>query len=377
MTKNEPVDSKEEKQHRDVLKRIYMNYDYSNRRMVEEMELSTEHGGLTGGYREGMWLSFFRSIIPLKYQMAQGVIIIDSGGRVSQEVDIAVYDEQYTPYVFQYNTLKFIPIEAVVMVIECKSTSYEPKELINWCNSIQKLEPVASGIARIVQGYATGITNRSQSRTRPIRMLVSLKESVVNKEKLKSIKDLGDSFDFILEENRPPAASKEKNKRFVLHIPHKDKTLGWWGEVLNRFADTKPTDSKPLRLEHLDDAFSKMKELEALNRKENLSETERQQMFELESEIKVIREAQQKNLKEKYPELSFSDQTEMLSTLEGLEVTGNALLTLNLQLNQLLMLINNPMMFPHYAYAKAFNNMVEKTGIDQTSKSSDLCSEEG
>ncbi|MGE6575896.1 DUF6602 domain-containing protein [Paenibacillus xylanexedens] len=366
MTKNEPVDSKEEKQHRDVLKRIYMNYDYSNRRMVEEMELSTEHGGLTGGYREGMWLSFFRSIIPLKYQMAQGVIIIDSGGRVSQEVDIAVYDEQYTPYVFQYNTLKFIPIEAIVMVIECKSTSYEPTELINWCDSLQKLEPVASGIARIVQGYATGITNRSQSRTRPIRMLVSLKESVVNKEKLKSIKDLGDSFDFILEENRPPAASKEKNKRFVLHVPHKDKTLGWWGEVLNRFADTKSTDSKPLKLEHLAETFSTMKE--DLKRKENALEDERQQMVELEPDIKEIRLEQQKGPEEKYSELSFNDKTELLSTLEGLEVKGNALLTLNLQLNQLLMLINNPMMFPHYAYAKAFNNMVEKTGIDQFQK---------
>lgn len=32
-----------------------------------------------------------------------------------------------------------------------------------------------------------------------------------------------------------------------------------------------------------------------------------------------------------------------------------ALLTLNLQLNQLLMLINNPLPFPHKAYAKMFN----------------------
>ena len=31
------------------------------------------------------------------------------------------------------------------------------------------------------------------------------------------------------------------------------------------------------------------------------------------------------------------------------------LLTLNLQLNQLLMLINNPMLFPHIAYAEMFN----------------------
>lgn len=362
MSENIPADPKKEKQYRDVLSRIYANYEYSNRRMVEEMELSTEHGGLTGGYREGMWVSFFRSIVPMKYQLAQGVIIIDSGGRVSHEVDIAVYDEQYTPYVFQYNTLKFIPIEAVVMVIECKSKSYEPTELIEWSKSIQELTPVASGIARTVQGYATGITNRSQSRTRPIRMLVSLKENTVEKEKLKSIQVLGDSFDFILEENRPSAGYKgpEKKKSFVLHVPHKEKTLGWWGEVLNKATDIKQNDATLLKLQYLDEASSKDHELQKLKRNPNPSEEEKELLSKLELEIRDIREQQKKDLATNYPELSFNEDIELISTLEGLEVKGNTLLTLNLQLNQLLMLINNPMMFPHFAYAKAFNEVVRK-----------------
>ncbi|MFC7561502.1 hypothetical protein ACFQY3_24870 [Paenibacillus farraposensis] len=32
-------------------------------------------------------------------------------------------------------------------------------------------------------------------------------------------------------------------------------------------------------------------------------------------------------------------------------------MTLNFQLNQLLMLLNNPMLFPHFAYAKAFREL--------------------
>ena len=48
------------------------------------------------------------------------------------------------------------------------------------------------------------------------------------------------------------------------------------------------------------------------------------------------------------------------ATLEDLKVDGNHLLSLNLQLNQLLMLINNPMLFPHFAYAKVFRDQLGK-----------------
>lgn len=37
-----------------------------------------------------------------------------------------------------------------------------------------------------------------------------------------------------------------------------------------------------------------------------------------------------------------------------------SLLSLNLQLNQLLMLINNPILFPHLSYAEMFNKVDQK-----------------
>ncbi|WP_315815075.1 hypothetical protein [Paraflavitalea speifideaquila] len=42
-------------------------------------------------------------------------------------------------------------------------------------------------------------------------------------------------------------------------------------------------------------------------------------------------------------------------TLRNYTVTGNTILSLKFQLNQLLMLINNPMLFPHQAYVNMFN----------------------
>lgn len=65
------------------------------------------------------------------------------------------------------------------------------------------------------------------------------------------------------------------------------------------------------------------------------------------------------HFEELYPELRFNSNLELENTLEDLEVPGNSLLTLNLQINQLLMLLNNPMLFPHFAYAKAFKEAIE------------------
>lgn len=113
----------------DVYERIKKNYQLLNQMMSEEIDIASEHGVLSGSFREGMWMKFFRSIIPKKYSLAQGVMIIDSNNGISKEIDIVVYDEAYTPYVFQYNTIKYIPIEAVAVVIECKSDSWDDAKL--------------------------------------------------------------------------------------------------------------------------------------------------------------------------------------------------------------------------------------------------------
>ncbi|WP_322922829.1 DUF6602 domain-containing protein [Paenibacillus campi] len=312
-----------------VFEKILSNYNYLNKSMVEEINLASSHDGLSGNYREEMWMKFFRSIIPMKYAMAQGVIIIDSDKNCSREVDIAVYDEQYTPYVFQYNTLKFIPIEAVAVVIECKSTNLNDQALQAWSDSIEKLKPKVTGIARMVAGYATGITNSTQQRSRPIRILATNFERVKDvtfeelEERLKEV------FDFILVKQKG-----SQNSQFKLIVPNEGNTLGWWGNELNIGEHTSATNS-PLGI------IPKLqKEEQQKKQKENM-------------EMKIAKNC--------YEELKFKvDDTDgyrfITNKLKHLKIENNALLTLNLQLNQLIMLINNPMLFPHFAYAKAFKN---------------------
>lgn len=345
--------------------RIHENYNYMNQMMIREIELASLHGGVTGNYREGMWVKFFRGIIPLKYSLAQGVILIDSKGNVSKEVDIAIFDEQYTPYVFQYNSLKFIPIEAVVIAIECKSTSYDRKALLKWCDSIIKLKPNRTGIARVLGGQSIGLTNQTQTRTRPLRILTTMKPGREEKEQQKleqqsdrdkDSRKLEEVFDFIISETTIEDSNPGK-KEFTVRVNNKRKSLQWWSRELNQcnLAVEEGEDCEPLKL-HMFDASVIKDHPEIHKLQVALQEIEEEEKESLTNEINGLA----KEYFEKfYPELRFNSNLELENTLEDLEVPGNSLLTLNLQINQLLMLLNNPMLFPHFAYAKAFKEAIE------------------
>lgn len=302
------------------LQLIADNYIEVNKMMVREIELATAHPSLTGNYREEMWRKFFRSLIPLKFSLVHGAMIIDSDGGISNEVDITVIDEQYTPYIFQYNMLKLIPIEAVSMAIECKSKDLSKDKLegiTKWAESIEALQSKNTGIARMASGYCTGITNNTQSKTQPIKVLVSLKDSVKDSTLEKLKEDLGNHFDFIIQEQ---ADVTDQQKMFQVLVKNEHKTLGWWGERLNKGIDCK---NEQLGLK--------------ISSPNKWSEEQLQSV--------------------KDSNLIIKEETVITNTLGDLRIEGNPWLTLNLQLNQLLMLINNPMLFPHFAYATAFKKL--------------------
>lgn len=313
--------------------KLYDNYNFMNKMLMEEMDLSSKHSGITGSFREESWMSFFRNIIPKKFSMEQGVMLIDSDKGISNEVDIAIFDEQYTPYVFQYNKLKYIPIEAVAIVIECKSSSPDKKGLENWVDSIDELKSNPSGIARMATGYICGITNKTQKRTRPIKILTTLKKS---NDETNFIEELKTKFDIIIYKD-----NKNKDNKFEVLIANDNKELGWWARSLNQY-------NEPSK----DEEETKKK----FNEESETKNTEEDNRLIIncydKSKIKL----------DEIEILNKDDKTNDLyvgKKLEDLNIEGNPLLSLNFKLNQLLMLINNPMLFPHFAYAERFKNIIE------------------
>lgn len=306
---------------KETIEKIAENYNDIERSLVAQLGLATPvHPLTTGTYRETVWKSLFDMLIPKKYCITQSVFIIDSYGEISREVDLAVYDETYTPYIFNYGKIKFIPIEAVSVVIQCKSqisggTTYD--ELKEWVESIDCLKTSLDAVTRMANKIADnneldanfGGGGGTQTSTRPVKILCATGISEPLVEKLK------ENFDFqlyIKEIKDTKGKKSEKRLKKVLNNEH--SSFMRWNDGLNHYGhDRYPVKERPLR---------------TLNKKE----------------IGETKGLSERNLNQ----LSVSNK-------KGEE---NVIMSLTFQLNQLLMLINNPMLFPHRAYAERFSKIL-------------------
>lgn len=77
------------------------------------------HPGSKGDSLEDTWIEWLRIYLPNRYCIDKA-IIIDSTGQLSDQIDLVIYDQQYTPFVFTQNGLHYIPAEGVYAVFEVK-----------------------------------------------------------------------------------------------------------------------------------------------------------------------------------------------------------------------------------------------------------------
>lgn len=304
----------------ETVQKIKGNYESLERGIVNNLHLKIPHGGELGHYREQIWGEMFRNIIPKKFVIEQSVFIIDSFGNVSREVDLAIFDEMYTPYIFRYKGLKFIPIEAVAVVVECKSTSLKKKKLKEWAGSIKELKPSPKSYVRInneiVVGEQKGIL--TQSATRPLRILCCMNKGIVNEY----LEDGDKLFDIIIRTNSDEG-------KLSIEIDDSKKNLYDWYYSLNHVG-RKEEEIEQVQPQSTPASFGT-----GGDTKGNAGESR-------DAWKAAVRDAK---------------LDEYMVQNDG---TDLSLLTFNFQLNQLLMLINNPMLFPHKAYAEMFNGKREE-----------------
>lgn len=257
-----------------IIDKIIENYDSLKQSIISDLSMKNEsgHGLSTGNYREEVWSNLFRRVLPKKFSIVRNSFIIGSCGNTSPEIDIIIYDENYVPYIFQYgDTVKLIPIEAVIAVVQCKSENTNRKVkgkyiLDEWVKKVQKIE------SKHENAYAytlSGLVGNRERKTRPIMILCAMKE--------------------IVSEN--PAKVK-----FDVEIIVKNEKM----EVKSKW--------------------------------------EKSTFVEIAKEFNGVINQEEKE------EILFDEISEI----------ENPILKLSLLLNQMFMLINNPMIFGHKNYAKMF-----------------------
>lgn len=289
-----------EERKKKALRNIKSNYQKIEQSIVQQLYMRQDlHRYSIGAAREDIWEQLFKMILPKKFVIEHSVFIIDSKDGISHEVDLAVMDETYTPFIFTFGRLKFIPIEAVAAVIECKSATIA-QGIKGWVDSIKSLKTHDESIARMAGSIALGGV-AMQKATRPLRILCALKENIQE-----NVQEL---FDFVLSAVDDKAGEPG---HIEVSMPQEFDSLLDWFRELNFYGKEGEMDT----------AFNKNG---GPSQKEKLEHTK----------------------------------------LTAYEVRGGdgrvqSLMTFNFQLNQLLMLINNPLLFPHQKYAEMFNE--EKEG---------------
>lgn len=82
---------------------------------------SVPHPTELGDVNESHFVKVLRKYLPQRYAVHKGMII-DSTGATSHQIDVIIYDNQYTPTLLDQENHRFVPAEAVYAVFEVKPT---------------------------------------------------------------------------------------------------------------------------------------------------------------------------------------------------------------------------------------------------------------
>lgn len=108
-----------------TLKDIFYNLQ---KQMIEKLSTDRKivfHAPTKGAATELNWIKWLKKYLPNRYQVDQA-FIIDSNGRFSEQMDLVIYDQQYSPFVFNQDGAIYIPAESVYAVFEIKQELDKP-----------------------------------------------------------------------------------------------------------------------------------------------------------------------------------------------------------------------------------------------------------
>lgn len=107
---------------------------------LEKVRKSIGHPVAKGDASEGIWLELLNKYLPARYR-ADKAYVVDSKGAFSDQIDVVIFDRQYSPFIFNYEGQIVIPAESVYAVFEAKQaiSSAQIEYAQNKVESVRKL----------------------------------------------------------------------------------------------------------------------------------------------------------------------------------------------------------------------------------------------
>jgi hypothetical protein len=90
--------------------------------LTSQLKLSFQsitHSGTMGEVNEQHFIGMLRSYLPKRYGVDKG-FVIDSNGKTSDQIDIIIYDPQYTPPLLDQQDHRYVLAESVYGILEVK-----------------------------------------------------------------------------------------------------------------------------------------------------------------------------------------------------------------------------------------------------------------
>ena len=200
---------------RKILKNIFDNLEKS---LCSDMAIRIEHNLEDGKYIYYLVTKILSKIIPSKYAITNG-FIIDSDNKISQEMDIIIYDKSYVPPFFD-ETYTVVPIEAVITVIQVKTTLTNDslKDSVKNLTSIDKLNAKIGG--RFISAF-DGQIKEEKRCIMPYKIVVAYKTNVDKEyyfdEELKEI-----DMVYIVDVNERLVIKHRKEPNAVVNLTKED-----------------------------------------------------------------------------------------------------------------------------------------------------------
>jgi hypothetical protein len=82
---------------------------------------SLGHPTTKGDASQHVWLQVLQTYLPRRYQ-AETAHVVDSNSKFSQQIDVVIFDRQYSPFILHYEDQKVVPAESVYAVFEAKQS---------------------------------------------------------------------------------------------------------------------------------------------------------------------------------------------------------------------------------------------------------------
>lgn len=88
---------------------------------LEMARRSFGHAGTKGDASERVWLELLQKYLPVRYR-AERAHVVDSNAQFSDQIDVVIFDRQYSPFIFEFEEQRVVPAESVYAVFEAKQT---------------------------------------------------------------------------------------------------------------------------------------------------------------------------------------------------------------------------------------------------------------